>query len=85
MMYINAADVLPKDLLQEVQKYVKSGLVYIPGEDKTAWGLKSGSKDYFQERNQEIREKYRTGASFDELAEHYALAYSTIKKIVYHA
>lgn len=82
-MYINAADVLPKDLLNEVQKYVKSGLIYIPEEQKKGWGLESGTKSFYERRNQEIRDKYQAGSSFDSLSTQYGLAYNTIRKIVY--
>lgn len=83
MNYINAAEVLPLDLLEEVQKYMSSGLLYIPENKKKAWGRENGSRDYFLARNAEIREQYKTGASFDDLAQKYGLAYTTIKKIVY--
>lgn len=83
MKYINAAEILPPDLLIEIQKYVDSGLIYIPENDKKQWGMVSGTKDFYIKRNQEIKEKYKSGYSIDKLSELYGLAYNTIKKIIY--
>lgn len=83
MKYINAAEILPLDLLIEIQKYVDSGLIYIPENDKKQWGMVSGTKDFYIKRNQEIKEKYKSGCSIDKLSELYGLAYNTIKKIIY--
>ena len=39
MKYINAADVLPKDLLNEILNYVDGELLYIPtSRKKKKWG-----------------------------------------------
>lgn len=34
MSYVNADDVLPKDLIGEIQKYVDGQLIYIPRKDE---------------------------------------------------
>ena len=34
MKYINAADILPEVLVQEIQKYVNGQIIYIPQKDK---------------------------------------------------
>lgn len=39
MKYINAADVLPGELVAEISKYVNGELLYIPSlKDKQQWG-----------------------------------------------
>jgi len=62
MKYVNAADVLPQELLEEVSRYVGGRLLYVPAINKRcAWGEKNGSKQYYQERNQKIKDMYRHG------------------------
>jgi len=62
MKYVNA-DILPEELLKEVQKYINGSMIYIPkpeGERKE-WGVKSGSRKYINHRNNEIRQKFSQG------------------------
>lgn len=84
MKYRNAADILPKELLSAVQKYAEGEILYIPRvTPKTAWGAKTGSRVYYEERNREIRDSFSGGASEEELAEQFGLAQNTIHKIIY--
>lgn len=84
MKYINAAEILPEQLLKELQTYIDGEVVYIPkSSTKKEWGAASGSRTFYQERNKEIQRLYREGSSIDMLMEQYSLAYSTIKKIIY--
>lgn len=84
MRYINAADVLPRELLKEVQAYVNGDLLYIPNENgQRRWGEKSGSRTYYLKRNKEMKEKYRDGKSITEICDLYGLAFDTVKKIIY--
>ena len=85
MKYINAAEVLPKELLSQIQKHISGGILYIPLEEKRmGWGEKNGSKEFFSARNEKIRELYREGRSIEELSEQFGLAYDTVRKIVYN-
>ncbi|NMM52079.1 CD3324 family protein [Paenibacillus aquistagni] len=86
MGYINGKDVLPASLLQEIQKYVQSELIYIPREDdsvRAGWGDLNGTRQSLERRNREIYERYAKGTSIDELANHYHLSRDSIYKIVY--
>ena len=84
MKYINAADVLPLDLLKEIQYYVNGDLLYIPNTRMPKkWGEKSGSRSYYIKRNTEIKETYKSGKSISELSDMYGLSYNTVKKIIY--
>lgn len=84
MKYRNAADILPEELLQEVQAYAEGEMLYVPSlAPKTEWGAKNGSKAYYAERNRKIRERFRAGETEEELAESYGLAHNTIHKIIY--
>ncbi|GAV13018.1 CD3324 family protein [Paenibacillus sp. NAIST15-1] len=84
MKYVNA-DILPQELLKEVQKYTNGVMLYIPKreEERKAWGTKSGSRKLLAFRNHEIRNRFAEGATIEQLMEHYFLSYDSIKKIVY--
>ena len=85
MKYQNAADVLPEELLCTLQEYFQGGLLYIPKmNEKTKWGCLSGTREYYIERNRQIREAYKENVSAKELAKRFGLAENTIKKIIYH-
>ena len=84
MKYINAAEILPEQLLREVQTYIAGEVMYIPKTStKKQWGTVSGSRAYYQERNTEIQSLYKEGHSLTTLSQKYGLAYSTIRKIIY--
>lgn len=84
MKYKNAAEILPSGLLREIQGYIEGELLYIPrAESKQEWGAISGSKKFYSERNNRIRELFDGGMSLEELAEKFGLSGSTVKKIVY--
>ena len=85
MSYINAKEVLPTWLLDEVRSYVGEGLLYIPPAkiSRREWGSKSGAKQMLEDRNKEIRRKKREGMTVLALAEEYHLSADTIKRILY--
>jgi len=84
MKYINASDVLPEDLLKEVQKYAAGQALYFPKDsEKKKWGEESGSREFFRERNEGIRLKYLQKMSIQHLADEYNLSAETIRKIVF--
>ena len=83
MKYINAADVLPEELLNEILNYVNGELLYIPvAGKKQKWGENSGSRDYYNKRNSEIIYLYESGVSITEIAKKYCLSYDSVRKIV---
>lgn len=84
MKYKNAADILPEGLLKEIQSYIDGEILYVPkATQKIKWGAKNGSKNYYLERNREIKRRFYAGESMEELAEFYGLAHNTIHKIIY--
>ena len=85
MKYVNAMEILPKELISEIQKYVEGNIIYIPNKSgkRTGWGEKTGAKIKCRQRNNEIRNLYRNGYSLDELSKKYYLSVETIKKIIY--
>ncbi|WP_342512420.1 CD3324 family protein [Sporosarcina sp. FSL K6-1522] len=85
MKYINAAKVLPENLLVEIQKYVQGENLYIPKQETNhrKWGTKSGGRQFIDCRNSDIKASFRKGKSIQQLADEYTLSVETIKKIVY--
>ena len=85
MAYINGKEVLPTELLQEVQKYFKGGVIYIPDveSNRKQWGTYTNTRGMLKERNSEIKAKKKNGMTISQLMEEYHLSYDSIKKIVY--
>ena len=84
MKYKKASDVLPEELLKEVQKYAAGETLYFPKEsERKKWGENSGSREFFRERNEAIRQKFLQKMSIEHLANEYCLSVETIRKIVF--
>ena len=84
MRYKNASDVLPDELLREVQKYAAGETLYFPKDTaRRKWGENSGARSYFLQRNEEIRQKYLQKVSIERLADDYCLSEETVRKIVF--
>ncbi|MFW7372629.1 CD3324 family protein [Vagococcus fluvialis] len=83
MEYKKAEEILPKELLKEIQNYIQGATLYIPKETYHEWGEKSGIKDKLHKRNQLIKEKFQQGNPIQSLANDFYLSEETIKKIVY--
>lgn len=84
MKYRNASDILPDELLKEIQKYVSGEVLYIPSAgSRKKWGAGSGARVFYEQRNEEIRYKFYHGICLEELADEYFLSVDTIRKIVY--
>lgn len=84
MKYENAKDVLPIELLQQLQKYAAGKLLYVPiGDESKSWGELSGYRQKLIKRNQMIYNKFILGKTISELAEEYFLSVDSIKKILY--
>ena len=84
MKYKNASDVLPENLLKEVQKYAAGETLYFPKDkERRKWGEITGSRTFYQERNEEIRRKYLQKMTIEHLADEYCLSAETIRKIIF--
>ena len=85
MKYIKADLILPTALIEELQRYIQGGYIYIPskGENKKGWGELSGYKHEIDERNRKIQMEYAKGKSIEDLAEQYFLSVHSIRKIIY--
>ncbi len=82
MSYINAEDVLPKELIDTIQQYVSGKSIYIPCKEKKVWGSQTKIKQYYKIRNHEICAKYKNGVSVKILAATYFLSEKSIQRII---
>jgi len=83
MKYRNAAELLPAQLLQELQRYAAGGTLYIPAARRQPWGEGTGAKTLYARRNAEIRSQFSCGVRMDELSDAYFLSDETVRKIIY--
>ena len=85
MSYVNAEGVLPKKLVEEIQKYIDGQLIYIPrkSENSLLWGEKNGTKEKLAERNQMIVNHYYSGQTIEELSKAYYLSEKRIQGIIH--
>lgn len=81
MSYINANNILPIELVNEIQKYVQGVNLYIPKipEKKRT---DSGYKHELYERNKEIYDRFQSGNKVSELAKMYYLSDKSIYRIL---
>lgn len=84
MCYKNGKDLLPEELLKELQKYVQGELIYIPkNENRKAWGEGNGTRRAIRKRNLEIYKQYKEGIKIPKLSNEYSLSEDSIRKIVF--
>jgi Mor family transcriptional regulator len=86
LKYVNAREVLPPDILEQVQKYTCGALIYVPkkDEEKIAWGQLSGARAQVYLRNRNITEAYKNGKAISDLMKEYCLSEASIRKIIYN-
>lgn len=85
MKYRNASEILPDKLLKELQKYSQGELLYVPSDKgRQSWGSKTGAKQYYEQRNAEIRYMYFTlKVPIDSICDEFSLSNETVRKILY--
>jgi len=82
--YKNGKNILPPDLLKELQKYVQGEIIYVPrlSESRAGWGKVNGTRLFMDERNFEIYSMYKNGLTIEQLMERYHLSDDSIRRIV---
>ncbi|BCJ98263.1 CD3324 family protein [Anaerocolumna chitinilytica] len=85
MSYVNGKEILPENILEEIQKYFGGGLIYIPQpkEERCKWGSRTATKEELEQRNAKIRQRKMEGTPISELMEEFHLSYDSIKRIIY--
>lgn len=84
MSYKKAENILPPDLLRQVQQYVDGEFIYIPrlpGQKKD-WGTSTATRKELRVRNEAIYTDYLAGARMDALALKYFLSVKSIQRII---
>lgn len=84
MKYVNAQNILPKDIIELLQQYIDGSYLYIPrkAENKKAWGVNSGFKSELEKRNIQIYNSFNEGISVKELSNKYYLTENSIRRII---
>ena len=80
----NAIELLPKELLEQVQEYIDGRVIYISKkqENKKQWGENTDTKQFLATRNFQIRLDFQNGMSNRQLAEKYFLSQKSIQRIL---
>ena len=81
MSYINANEIIPKELIDEIQRYVQGVNLYIPKIFDKKRTDSEYKKELF-ERDMEIYEMFQSGNTVSELAEMYYLSDKSIYRIL---
>ncbi len=84
MSYKNAMELLPSELLNEVQKYIDGECIYIPRNEsnKKSWGTNTSTRQELKERNKNIYNDYLAGTDMNILSARYYLSVKSIQRIV---
>ena len=61
MSYQSATDVLPADLIKEIQRYMDGGCLYIPSSKRKSLGSQNGSRALYRQRDMEIYQAHQHG------------------------
>ncbi|HCA3253752.1 TPA: hypothetical protein MOD39_000322 [Clostridioides difficile] len=79
MSYQNSIDLLPKELIEQVQEYIDGKVIYIP---KKHWGENTNTKQVLASRNSQICINFQNGMSIKQLSEKYFLTEKSIQRIL---
>ena len=84
MSYIKAEEILPEELIRQIQEYADGVYIYIPRKPGTrhAWGQKTDYKAELKARNDRIRNDFASGESVALLSRRYHLSEKSIRRIL---
>ena len=84
MSYIKAEEILPEELIRQIQEYADGVYIYIPRKPGTRhpWGQETDYKAELKLRNDRIRSDYATGTSVVALSCKYHLSEKSIRRIL---
>ena len=82
--YIRAEEILPEELIRQIQEYADGVYIYIPRKSGTRhpWGQKTDYKAELRIRNDHIRSDYAAGTSVTALSQKYHLSEKSIRRIL---
>ena len=84
MSYIKAEEILPEELIRQIQEYADGVYIYIPRKPGTRhkWGQETDYKAELKIRNDRIRSDYAVGTSVVALSCKYHLSEKSIRRIL---
>lgn len=84
MGYQNPIDLLPKELLEQLQEYVEGQIIYIPKKkaNRKLWGENTDTKQFLSSRNRQIYVDFQNGMGLGQLSEKYFLTEKSIQRII---
>ena len=82
MKYQNANNILPQELLEQIQEYVQGEYLYIPIQSKRSAESVTDYKTELEKRDAQIYRKYLEGVGRRHLSEIYHLSESSIRRII---
>ena len=87
MSYIKAEEILPEELIRQIQEYADGVYIYIPRKPGTRhhWGQETDYKAELKIRNDLIRCDYAAGTSVTTLSRKYHLSEKSIRRILQQA
>ena len=87
MSYIKAEEILPEELIRQIQEYADGVYLYIPRKPGTrhAWGQETDYKAELKARNDRIRNDFASGESVARLSRRYHLSEKSIRRILQKA
>jgi len=63
--YRNAMEILPPQLLQRLQELAQGEILYVLKAKRETWGAATGAREFYSERNSEIRKQFLRGAGLE--------------------
>lgn len=84
MSYIKVEEILPEELIRQIQEYADGVYIYIPRKPGTrhAWGQETDYKAELKVRNDRIRSDYAAGTSVAALSRRCHLSEKSIHRIL---
>lgn len=84
MSYIKAEEILPEELIRQIQEYADGVYIYIPRKPGTRrkWGQETDYKAELKLRNDRIRNDHILGVSVAALSRKYHLSEKSIRRIL---
>ena len=84
MSYIKAEEILPEELIRQIQEYVDGAYIYIPRKPGTRrkWGQETDYRAELKARNDRILREYAAGTGVAELSRKYHLSEKSIRRIL---
>ena len=84
MSYIKAEEILPEELIRQIQEYADGVYIYIPRKPGTRhkWGQETSYKSELKDRNDHIRSDYAEGSGVTALSRKYHLSEKSIRTIL---